>query len=198
MRRAASRPPRPLLAAALAALCLAGVAGLAHAQAKKATGTSSQVVRVARTELLLGNNPADTGRLESPSRVLASSDPDWNGARVFSVRFSDPFMRQERQARGHMVVTHPGGDQAFLEYHFRWKPSQGGLTEFDLQARFVPAARAASRPSREAGASAASPRRAATAARGRSSTPRGEPSEGLDSPSQCHQPAAAIGGEPAR
>jgi hypothetical protein len=125
MRRAASRPPRPLLAAALAALCLAGVAGLAHAQAKKATGTSSQVVRVARTELFLGNNPADTGRLESLSRVLASSDPDWNGARVFSVRFSDPFMRQERQARGHMVVTHPGGDQAFLEYHFRWKPSQG-------------------------------------------------------------------------
>jgi hypothetical protein len=137
MRRAASRPPRPLLAAALAALCLAGVAGLAHAQAKKATGTSSQVVRVARTELFLGNNPADTGRLESLSRVLASSDPDWNGARVFSVRFSDPFMRQERQARGHMVVTHPGGDQAFLEYHFRWKPSQGGVTEFDLQARFV-------------------------------------------------------------
>jgi len=124
--------------AAAAGLCL--VFGTsdeeARAQARKVSGRSVGAERVARTELFLANNPMDTGLLESLSRTLTSQDPDWNGARVFSVRFSDPYARQERHVRGHMVVTHPVGDQTFLVYEFKWK-SQGVDSDFELVARFV-------------------------------------------------------------
>jgi hypothetical protein len=96
-------------------------AEVAQAQGKKVSGKSAQVVRVARTEIFLGNDPGDTGHLESLSRVLTSDDGDWNQAKVFSTRFSNPHARRERHVRGHMVVTHPNGDQTFLDYEFRWK-----------------------------------------------------------------------------
>jgi hypothetical protein len=109
----------------------------AQAQSKKVSGKSAQVIRVARTEIFLGNDPGDTGHLESISRVLTSEDGDWNQARVFSTRFSDPHARRERHVRGHMVVTHPNGDQTFLDYEFRWKPVAGGEQDFELNARFI-------------------------------------------------------------
>jgi hypothetical protein len=123
----------------LVALGLAAWGDEARAQvsATRASGRSTDVVQVARTELFLGNNPADTGRLESLSRTLTSENPDWNQARVFSVRFADPYMRSERQMRGHMVVTHPGGDQTFLEYEFKWKPAVDGVSDFEMMARFL-------------------------------------------------------------
>jgi hypothetical protein len=106
----------------------------ARAQARKVSGKGVGAERVARTELFLAN--MDTGVLESLSRLLSSQDPDWNGARVFSVRFSDPHARRERYVHGHMVVHHPGGDQTFLTYEFRWKPV-GADADFEMVARFV-------------------------------------------------------------
>jgi hypothetical protein len=88
---------------------------------KKVSGQIGDATVRARTELFLAENPADTGHLVSVSRTLTSLDPAWNGAHIFSVRFSDPFMRQERRSHGHMVITHPNGDQTFVEYQLRWK-----------------------------------------------------------------------------
>jgi hypothetical protein len=93
----------------------------AGAQTRKVSGKMGNATVRAQTELFLAENPADTGRLLSASRTLTSLDPAWDRAQLFSVRFSDPFMRQERRARGHMVITHPSGDQTFVEYELRWK-----------------------------------------------------------------------------
>src|SRR5262245_39211178 len=86
---------------------------VAHAESKKATGTTEFSVRVAHTEVFLAST-LDAGQLESQSRGLVSQDPDWNHATLFSTSFRDPAMQVEHRALGHMVITHPGGDQTFL------------------------------------------------------------------------------------
>jgi hypothetical protein len=104
------------------------------AQPTRVRGKSEQARIVARSAVPMG--AMVTGRLESLLRVLKSDDPDWNDAQVYSVRFSDPEMRQNRTMRGQMIVTHTNGDRTFLEYEFTWKG--GGLdTEFELNGRFV-------------------------------------------------------------
>jgi hypothetical protein len=123
--------------AGLVAALWLGLLTSAEAETKTASGKSTALVRVARTEIFLAGDPSDTGLLESLMRSLVSEDPDWNQATVFSVRFSDPHGRRERKMQGHMVVTHPNGDQTFLEYDFKWKPSVGGTSDFELLARFV-------------------------------------------------------------
>jgi hypothetical protein len=131
-------PPAWILVLPLAVvLGSPGTPAMAQAPAKRVSGKSAQVVRVARTEIFLGNDPGDPGHLESLSRVLTSDDADWNRSRVFSTRFSDPHARRERHLRGHMVVTHPNGDQTFLEYEFRWKPVTATEQDFELTARFL-------------------------------------------------------------
>jgi hypothetical protein len=105
-----------------------------YAQTIKVRGKSEQARFVARSEVPLGGMVM--GRLESLFRVLKSNDPAWNGAQVFSVRFSDPEMRQNGTMRGQMVVIHSDGARAFLEYEVTWKPGSVD-TEFDVIGRFL-------------------------------------------------------------
>src|SRR5262245_25532242 len=104
------------------------------AQTIKARGKGEQARFVARNEIPLGQ--MIMGRLESPFRVLKSTDPAWNDAQVFSVRFSDPEMRQNGTGQGHMVVIYPNGDRAFLEYGVTWTPGTVD-TPFEVKGRFV-------------------------------------------------------------
>jgi hypothetical protein len=133
-----NKPGRPALQRrALAAILvpiLLGPAGVASAQSITVRGKSEQARVIARSEVPLGGMVM--GRLESLLRVLKSDDPAWNDAEVFSVRFSDPEMRQNRTMRGQMTVILRDGSRAYLEYEFTWK---GGTvdTEFDLVGRFV-------------------------------------------------------------
>jgi hypothetical protein len=106
----------------------------ASAEIMRARGKSEQARVIARSEIPLGDMV--TGRLESLFRVLKGDAPEWNNAQVFSVRFSDPQMRQNQIMRGHMIVIHADGDRTFLEYEMTWKPG-GGTTEFRLTGRFV-------------------------------------------------------------
>jgi hypothetical protein len=108
----------------------------AAAEPQRASGKSTDAAQILRTDIILGNDPGDTGRLDSIARTLTSEHPDWNGARVFSVRFSDPHARRERHVHGHMVVTHPTGEQTFYTYEFKWA-STDPETDFTLTARLV-------------------------------------------------------------
>jgi hypothetical protein len=133
----------PFIGSGLAVVTVAAlylVLGLhetAHSQPKKVSGRIGNVAVRARTELFLAENTADPGRLDSLSRTLTSTDPDWHNATTFSVRFSDPFMRQERRYHGHAVNVHPGGDQTFVEYKGRWTPRGGGDFDWETTGRFV-------------------------------------------------------------
>ena len=129
----ALRPGPGWLVALLLAVVLAGE-GPAAAEVRTAHGTSKQARILSRSEVPLGDGTL--GRLEGLLRVLESDAPEWRGAQVFSVRFSDPQMRQNRVMRGQMVITVPGGDQAFLNYDFTW--TGGGVTTpFQLNGLFV-------------------------------------------------------------
>jgi hypothetical protein len=98
---------------------LGSLGDTASAQQTRARGKSEQARVITRNEIPLGD--MTTGRLESLFRVLRSDAPEWDNAQVFSVRFSDPSMRQNQTMRGHMIVIHPGGERTFLEYEFKWK-----------------------------------------------------------------------------
>ena len=112
------------------------VGSLVHpgsAQPTRARGKSEQARVIARSDVPLGGMV--TGRMESLFRILKSADSDWNDAHVYSVRFSDPEMRQNRTMRGQMIVIHATGDRTFLDYELTWK---GGVdTEFELMGRIV-------------------------------------------------------------
>jgi len=108
----------------------------AYAETKKATGTTESSVVVANTLLFLAST-LDTGQLQSRSRNLISQDPDWNQAKIFSTSFWDPAMQLEHRARGHMVITHPGGDQTFLEYEVSWKNAGPIELEWQFRGLFV-------------------------------------------------------------
>jgi hypothetical protein len=110
----------PLVALFGTFLVLATSPRLAYAEAKRATGTTGSSVVVVNTLIFLAST-LDTGQLQSRSRELISQDLDWNHATVFSTSFLDPAMQLEHKARGHMVITHPGGDQTFLQYEVSWK-----------------------------------------------------------------------------
>jgi hypothetical protein len=118
------------------ACCLGASPTLASAETRKATGTVGSVVLVARTEIFMASVLL-SGHLESRSRGLLSQDPDWNHAMLFSTSFMDPAMQLERQARGHMVITHPGGDQMFLQYDATWKNVGPIEIEWQILGRFV-------------------------------------------------------------
>jgi hypothetical protein len=67
-------------------------------------------------------------RLESLFRILKSENRAWNDAQVFSVRFSNPEMRQQGIMQRRMVVIHADGDRTLLEYEFTW--SGGATSDF--------------------------------------------------------------------
>jgi hypothetical protein len=128
------RSPRLCLMVGLLLASGLGGGSPASAEPRIARGKSVQAKFVARSEIPLGD--MTTGRLESLLRTLRSESPEWNNARVFSVRFSDPQMRQNRVMRGQMVIVQPGGDEAVLEYQMTWKGGQVE-TPFELSGRFV-------------------------------------------------------------
>jgi hypothetical protein len=129
-------PPRSGRGGLLAVLLVAALAGgaPAGAEVRTARGTSERALPVARSDFPLGDGT--TGRLEGHLRVLQSDAPEWNQARVFSVRFSDPTMLQNWTTRGQMMITLAGGDQAILDYEFTWKGG-GTTTPFQLTGLFV-------------------------------------------------------------
>jgi len=108
----------------------------AYAEARKVRGTTESSVIVANTLLFLAST-LDTGQLQSRSRSAISRDPDWNQAKLFSTSFWDPAMQLEHRARGHMVISHPGGDQTFLEYEVSWKNVGPIEIEWQMLGRFV-------------------------------------------------------------
>ena len=112
--------------------CLGTSPTLASAETKKVTGTHGSAVLVARSEIFLASTLL-SAQLESRSRSLISQDPDWSRATLFSTTFFDPAMQLERKGYGHMVITHHGGDQTFLQYEVTWKNI--GSIEFEWEIR---------------------------------------------------------------
>jgi hypothetical protein len=132
--RCGPTPRRGAITAALLIGLFWSLPANTSAQTIKVQGKGEQARVIARSDLPLGD--MTTGRLESLFRILRSAAPEWDNAQVFTVRFSDPAMRQNRIMRGHMIVIHADGDRTFLDYEFTWKP--GGVnTEFEKKARFL-------------------------------------------------------------
>jgi hypothetical protein len=126
----------PLVALFATFVAVATSSTLVCAKAKKTTGTTGSSVVVLNTLMFLAST-LDTGQLQSRSRGLISQDPDWNQATVFSTSFWDPAMQLEHRARGHMVITHPGGDQTFLQYEVSWHNVGPIELEWEILGRFV-------------------------------------------------------------
>lgn len=85
----------------------------AYAEKKKITGTSKMHSTVARTQIP-ASDPNDRGWLIVGHSVLNSADPDWNNARYFYIVYSEP--TKDYDYKGYGNITHPGGDQTFVEF----------------------------------------------------------------------------------
>jgi hypothetical protein len=112
---------------------LGSLTHIATAQTTRVQGKSEQARIIARNDIPL--SAAGPGRLEGLFRILKSENREWDDAQVFSVRFSNPEMRQQGIMQGHMVVIQADGDRAFLEYEFTW--TSGVTSDFRLTGRFV-------------------------------------------------------------
>ena len=82
----------------------------AYAETKKVTGTLKDTV------------PLGCGARHS---VLSSADPDWNNARFFSAGWRKFKFTKPGHFKGYGVITHPGGDQTFIQYVIKTVPSDG-------------------------------------------------------------------------
>ena len=54
------------------------------------------------------------GFVDVNNSVLKSADPDWNNARYFNIVYDESV--KELTQKGYGVITHPGGDQTFIEF----------------------------------------------------------------------------------
>jgi hypothetical protein len=92
----------------------------AFAESKKVSGTRKVVTELARSglDITLGDASYFVGFLTNRLWVYSSTDPAWNNATAYSVVFSEQAIRA---FKGFIVVTHPGGDQTFLEIEGTWE-----------------------------------------------------------------------------
>ena len=84
----------------------------AYADKKKITGTSEVIARLARTKIPVPKS-TEKGRLDVYHAVMKSDDPDWNNARFFFIIYDASLGEWTDKVYG--VITHPGGDQTFIE-----------------------------------------------------------------------------------
>jgi len=96
----------------------------AYAKGKKISGTSEFVTTLVQTTIP-GKIPV---MVITSVDKLKSTDPDWNNASIYTVAIQvdppslpSPASRVGDDLRFYSVITHPDGDQAFIESQGSWK-----------------------------------------------------------------------------
>ena len=87
---------------------------------KKITGTSKVIGRLARTKIPVPKSPIK-GYLNVYHSTMSSSDPDWNNARFFFIQYN----KSPDNLKGYCVITHPNGDQTFIEFEEKYTQTEG-------------------------------------------------------------------------
>ena len=85
----------------------------ACAEKKKISGTYKWLLRLSNAKIPVTDS-TEKGYIAAHNSVLKSTDPEWNNARLFSVQYTVSL--KESIYRGFGVITHPGGDQTFIEF----------------------------------------------------------------------------------
>ena len=83
----------------------------AFGEKKKITGTSKVINLLARTKIAVSKSPVK-GYLIVYNAVFNSADPDWNNSRFYFIKYK----ASPDSHKGFGVITHPGGDQTFIEF----------------------------------------------------------------------------------
>ena len=90
----------------------------AYAKGKKVSGTSKLVTNLI-SAVIPGKTPV---KVTNDIFVLNSTDPAWNNATLYEVTVQiDPAPGLVGDVRIYSVITHPGGDQSFIETQGSWK-----------------------------------------------------------------------------
>ena len=106
----------------------------AYGETKKISGTSKTIARLAQTPIAIADSPAK-GLLIVFHSVLSSADPDWNDARFFYVEYAESM--KEWGDRGYGVITHPGGDQTFIEFVGKLTSTAGSESTGEWEGVFI-------------------------------------------------------------
>jgi hypothetical protein len=105
----------------------------AWAGKKKISGTATLAIHLNRSMLAIsGKTPV---RVTSRLYVLNSTDPAWDNASYFhvSVAIDPPGFGDDFST--YAVITHPGGDQTFIESEGSWKYVYEGEYEWSSESK---------------------------------------------------------------
>jgi len=106
----------------------------AYAEKKKIFGTFKRLPRLASTRIPIAN-VSTKGFLNVYHSVLSSPDPDWNNARFFYIIYSEP--SKDYDYKGYGSITHPGGDQTFIEFVSKRTSASGADTAGEIKGFFI-------------------------------------------------------------
>ena len=107
----------------------------AFAERKQISGTGvGTVLGETGIEIPVGDMNSQVGNLRSLIWVYSSTHPDWNNARASTVVFTNVMTKS---LKGFTVVTHPGGDQTFLEFEGTWEQEPGVVFTDQRKGRFL-------------------------------------------------------------
>lgn len=95
----------------------------ACADKKKITGTSEGVDLLARARIPVPKSPVK-GSITACNMILDSDDPAWNKAGFYFAEYLAS--TGEWNYKGFGVITHPGGDQTFIEFEQK-RTGKGGV-----------------------------------------------------------------------
>jgi hypothetical protein len=105
-----------------------------YAESNKVSGTTESVTRLAQETIRLPDMINSIG-FNVSHWVLSSTDPDWDNAHVFYVRYTHP--TKLMVVKGYTAITHPGGDQTFFKYEGKVEPS-GGVDQIqEAKGRYI-------------------------------------------------------------
>lgn len=106
----------------------------AYADKKMVSGTLKELPRLATTRIALANSKTK-GFLDVNRSVLSSLDPDWNNARLFYIFYSEP--SKDYDFKGYGVITHPDGDQTYIEFVSKITSSSGADASGEKKGFFI-------------------------------------------------------------
>ena len=112
----------------------------AYAEKKKVSGTSKLATTRPSPLInadLIPSNCNSTVRVEGRLHVLNSTDPAWNNASLFCVFVTVEPIRDKNDYKSYAVITHPGGDQTFIESDGSWERNEYWNWAFESYGRFV-------------------------------------------------------------
>ena len=104
-----------------------------YADKKKISGTFKSQ-RLGRSKIPVAE-PKAKGYMTVRNSVLKSANPDWNNASFFEVTLDKSILEQTQ--RGYGVITHPGGDQTFIEYEGKVTSTSGANSTGENKGFFI-------------------------------------------------------------